>query len=168
VALAATPSFAEESPQLRAGLRTGVEYTSTVSSLPATTLLQAGVDVDAGFGPLVLGGELGAAGGPFDHGVLLGGVHGGVQALTPSMHAQATLGLGFESISHICRECDSVGMAYAELRGILGYAFTHVEFGGWIALRADVSRDHVSSATVVYDVGGFTLGGGLTVAYLSR
>lgn len=177
--LGAESVFAEHAPiSMRIGLRTGVEISSSVklTSDPdrRTEALLLGLDVDAFSEQFLLGAGLAAAGGPFSHGALRGGVHTGIRHdLTTSVHTTATVGLGMQWFDHICpaifrsEPCGSAVLPFVGLSGAVGYAGKHVEVSLWSAVLVDLGRKHVTSGNE-YDIGGVTLGGGLTVAYLSR
>ena len=171
VALVSRPVFAEDAPvSLRIGSRVGLEGGTTIQG-PGKGwnggALTLGLDADKFIRPYLLGADVGVAGGPFTYGAVRAGLHAGIALPSRRVHTFATVGLGWQWLSHICYDCRAVSLPYAVLRGELGYAWNHVEIGLWSALLVDLGRDHVSGV-YEYDIGGYTVFYGLSFAFLAR
>ena len=161
---------------MRIGLHTGIEGGSTVTldSDPDRHegVLLLGLDVDSFVQQYMVGGTVTVGGGPGSYGSVRAGLHAGITAPTTTLSASASAELGLQWLSHICpffpsSPCGTTVMPYAGLRGSFGYSFKHVEVALWGEFLVDLGRDHVRSGND-YDIGGYTLGGGLLVAFLRR
>jgi hypothetical protein len=172
-AMWAQPAFADKAPiSSRIGLSAGAEIGSTVHLVDnpgrRSDALTVGLDLETFVSDRYLLGVFAQlAGGPFTYAAARGSAHAGIQAPITAVSAIGWVGVGFEQISSICSMCSSVGMPFAELRGDFGYAGKYVEVGLWSNLIVDLGRER-RSGLYEYDIGGFTVGVGLMIAYVRR